>query len=160
MSDQLAAMFNNAVGMLDTAPARSMQLFTEITSADETACDAWVGRIRCGDTDRSTLFRAWYSRGIPWAANNVAGAHTQPPVTVRATRWAGEVTVEWDHPYCRVTAFEVQSSTDGNVWTARAVVEPVATNLTFPSDVPVKVRVRAIGTDTTNWTVPVIAAAA
>ncbi|OYO89384.1 type VII secretion AAA-ATPase EccA, partial [Serratia marcescens] len=26
------------------------------------ACDAWIGRIRCGDTDRVTLFRAWYSR--------------------------------------------------------------------------------------------------
>ncbi len=39
-----------------------MDLFTEITNYDESACDAWVGRIRCGDVDRVTLFRAWYSR--------------------------------------------------------------------------------------------------
>src|SRR5689334_2226408 len=37
-------------------------MFTEITDYDESACDAWVGRIRCGDTDRVTMFRAWYSR--------------------------------------------------------------------------------------------------
>jgi hypothetical protein len=63
MTDQLAALFGSAVGMLPTAPARSLQMFTEITAIDESACDAWVGRIRCGDTDRATLFRAWYSRG-------------------------------------------------------------------------------------------------
>ena len=49
--------------MLPTAPTRSLAMFTEITGVDETACDAWVGRIRCGDIDRVTLFRAWFSRG-------------------------------------------------------------------------------------------------
>jgi type VII secretion ATPase EccA len=63
MTDHLAGLFGSAVGMLATSPARSLELFTEITSYDETACDAWVGRIRCGDTDRVTLFRAWFSRG-------------------------------------------------------------------------------------------------
>lgn len=63
MTDHLAGLFGSAVGMLPTSPARSLELFSEITSADETACDAWVGRIRCGDTDRVTLFRAWFSRG-------------------------------------------------------------------------------------------------
>ncbi|MET0453434.1 MAG: type VII secretion AAA-ATPase EccA [Mycobacterium sp.] len=63
MTDQLAALFGSAVGMLPTAPTRSLAMFTEITNIDETACDAWVGRIRCGDIDRVTLFRAWYSRG-------------------------------------------------------------------------------------------------
>ena len=62
MTEHLSSLFGTAVGMLPTAPARSLELFTEITSADETACDAWVGRLRCGDTDRATLFRAWYSR--------------------------------------------------------------------------------------------------
>ncbi|WP_255802042.1 type VII secretion AAA-ATPase EccA [Mycobacteroides abscessus] len=36
--------------------------FTEITTYDEAACDAWVGRISCGDVDRITLFRAWFAR--------------------------------------------------------------------------------------------------
>ncbi|OBI21792.1 type VII secretion AAA-ATPase EccA [Mycobacterium sp. E2462] len=62
MNDQLAGMFESAVGMLPISQARSLDLFTEITDHDESACDAWVGRIRCGDTDRVTLFRAWYSR--------------------------------------------------------------------------------------------------
>ena len=54
MNDQLTALFGSAVGMLPTAPARSLQMFSEITAIDETACDAWVGRIRCGDADRAT----------------------------------------------------------------------------------------------------------
>ena len=62
MTEHLAGLFGSAVGMLPSSPARSFELFTEITNLDETACDAWVGRIRCGDTDRVTLFRAWYSR--------------------------------------------------------------------------------------------------
>ena len=62
MTEHLASLFGSAVGMLPSAPARSLELFTEITNLDESACDAWVGRIRCGDTDRVTLFRAWYSR--------------------------------------------------------------------------------------------------
>ena len=49
--------------MLPSAPTRSLELFSEITAVDESACDAWVGRIRCGDTERATVFRAWYSRG-------------------------------------------------------------------------------------------------
>ncbi|OBK18472.1 type VII secretion AAA-ATPase EccA [Mycobacterium asiaticum] len=62
MTDRLAGLFDSAVGMLPLSEARSLDLFTEITNYDESACDAWVGRIRCGDTDRVTLFRAWYSR--------------------------------------------------------------------------------------------------
>lgn len=62
MTDRLAGLFESAVGMLPMSEARSLELFSEITDYDETACDAWVGRIRCGDTDRVTLFRAWYSR--------------------------------------------------------------------------------------------------
>lgn len=62
MTDRLAGLFESAVGMLPLSEARSLDLFTEITDDDESACDAWVGRIRCGDTDRVTLFRAWYSR--------------------------------------------------------------------------------------------------
>jgi len=63
MTDQLAGLFGSAVGMLQNSQGRALEIFTEITSLDETACDAWVGRIRCGDNDRVTLFRAWYSRG-------------------------------------------------------------------------------------------------
>ncbi|GJO46743.1 ESX-1 secretion system protein EccA1 [Mycobacterium marinum] len=62
MTDRLAGLFESAVSMLPLSESRSMDLFTEITNYDESACDAWVGRIRCGDVDRVTLFRAWYSR--------------------------------------------------------------------------------------------------
>ncbi|MBS1696728.1 MAG: type VII secretion AAA-ATPase EccA [Actinobacteria bacterium] len=63
MSEHLAGLFGTAAGMLPSAPTRSLELFSEITAMDESACDAWVGRIRCGDTERATVFRAWYSRG-------------------------------------------------------------------------------------------------
>lgn len=62
MTEHLASLFGSGVGILPSSPARSFELFTEITDLDDAACDAWVGRIRCGDTDRVTLFRAWYSR--------------------------------------------------------------------------------------------------
>lgn len=62
MTEHLEHIFGSAVGMLPTSSARALEMFTEITDLDETACDAWVGRIRCGDTDRVTMFRAWYSR--------------------------------------------------------------------------------------------------
>ncbi|WP_454561435.1 type VII secretion AAA-ATPase EccA [Mycobacterium haemophilum] len=62
MIDRLGSLFESAAGMLPMSEARSLELFTEITNYDEAACDAWIGRIRCGDTDRVTLFRAWYSR--------------------------------------------------------------------------------------------------
>jgi len=62
MSDRLTNLFESAVGMLSISQPRALEVFTEITNADESACDAWVGRLRCGDTDRATLFRAWYSR--------------------------------------------------------------------------------------------------
>ncbi|BBX55804.1 ESX-1 secretion system protein EccA1 [Mycobacterium shottsii] len=62
MTDRLTGLFESAVSMLPLSESRSMDLFTEITNYDESACDAWVGRIRCGDVDRVTLFRAWYSR--------------------------------------------------------------------------------------------------
>lgn len=62
MTEHLSSLFGSAVGMLASTPARAFEIFTEITTFDESACDAWVGRIRCGDTDRVTLFRAWYSR--------------------------------------------------------------------------------------------------
>ncbi len=60
--DRLADLFEAAVGMLPLSGERSLDIFTEITDDDESACDAWIGRIRCGDTDRVTMFRAWYSR--------------------------------------------------------------------------------------------------
>src|SRR5882757_10269468 len=62
MTDRLAGLFDSAVGMLPVSEDRSLAMFTEITNDDESACDAWIGRIRCGDTDRVTLFRAWFSR--------------------------------------------------------------------------------------------------
>ena len=43
MSDHLASLFGTAVGMLPTSPARALELFTEITNYDETACDAGSG---------------------------------------------------------------------------------------------------------------------
>lgn len=56
----LASDYAAAAGNFDKTAA--LQRFTEITVADKTACDAWIGRIACGDDSPTTLFRAWMSR--------------------------------------------------------------------------------------------------
>ena len=78
MTDHLAGLFGSAVGMLPTSPARSLELFSEITSADETACDAWVGRIQAG-SDR-------IARGLPVGFTHTAQAldYLQPLDWLRA----------------------------------------------------------------------------
>lgn len=127
MSDQLAAMFNNAVGMLDTAPARSMQLFTEITSVDDTACDAWIGRIRCGDADRTTLFRAWYSRGnLGMLAGQAEVSLAQVNARVRIGGELGDITYPVNSPLALTLAFAVNEAAEGNYADALEAVESAA----------------------------------
>jgi type VII secretion ATPase EccA len=58
--DYLANLYSTAARTENTHQAT--ERFTGITTIDESACDAWVGRISRGDYSRSTLFRAWYSR--------------------------------------------------------------------------------------------------
>lgn len=96
----------------------------------------------------------WFE-AIPVASNNVTGSYTVSPLKVKASKWGSEVSAEWSAPYCRVTAYEVQSSPDGATWSSVTVAEPVARRVTFTSASPVKVRVRAIGTETSSWTAPV-----
>lgn len=111
--------------------------------------------IHYGREAAEVIGREWFA-AIPRASNNVAASSTTPPLKVAAERWGDQVTVSWTPPYCRVTAYEVQSSSDGSTWESETVAEPLATRLSFQSETPVKVRVRAIGKDTSAWTVPVI----
>ncbi len=115
MSDHLVALFGSAVGMLPSAPARSLELFTEITAADETACDAWVGRIRCGDSDRATLFRAWFSRnnfgqlaGAAEISMNSVGAR------IPIGGLFGDITYPVNSPLAITMAFAVREAAEGN----------------------------------------------
>ncbi len=115
MSDHLVALFGSAVGMLPSAPARSLELFTEITAADETACDAWVGRIRCGDSDRATLFRAWFSRnnfgqlaGAAEISMNSVGAR------IPIGGMFGDITYPVNSPLAITMAFAVREAAEGN----------------------------------------------
>jgi type VII secretion ATPase EccA len=115
MTDHLASLFGTAVGMLPSAPARSLELFTEITNYDETACDAWVGRIRCGDNDRVTMFRAWYSRTN---FGQLAGSAEIPMNSVNA-RIAiggqyGDITYPVNSPLAITLGFAVNEALGGN----------------------------------------------
>jgi type VII secretion ATPase EccA len=115
MTDQLTGLFGSAVGMLPTAPARSLELFTEITTLDETACDAWVGRIRCGDTDRVTLFRAWYSRNnfgqLAGAAEiSMNGLNARVPIGGQF----GDITYPVNSPLAITMGFAVHEAAVGN----------------------------------------------
>jgi type VII secretion ATPase EccA len=124
MTDQLAGLFGSAVGMLPNSPARSLELFTEITSHDETACDAWVGRIRCGDTDRVTLFRAWYSRnnfgqlaGAAEISMNSVGARV--PIGGQF----GDITYPVNSPLAITMGFAVNEAAEGNFADAMEALE-------------------------------------
>ena len=126
MADHLANLFGSAAGMLSTAPARSLELFTEITTYDETACDAWVGRIRCGDTDRVTLFRAWYSRNNFGA---LAGA-AEVPMNSLAARvpiggMFGDITYPVNSPVAITMGFAVHEASVGNYVDAMEALEDI-----------------------------------
>jgi len=101
--------------MLPNAPARSLELFTEITTIDETACDGWVGRIRCGDTDRATLFRAWYSRT---RFGQLAGAAEISMNTLNARvpigGQFGDITYPVNSPLAITMGFAVNEASVGN----------------------------------------------
>ncbi|BCI50783.1 ESX-1 secretion system protein EccA1 [Mycolicibacterium litorale] len=126
MSDHLASLFGSAVGMLPNAPARSYELFTDITNYDETACDAWVGRIRCGDMDRVTLFRAWYSRGN---FGQLAGA-AEISMNSLAARIPigglfGEITYPITSPLAITMGFAVHEAEEGNFADAMEALDNV-----------------------------------
>jgi type VII secretion ATPase EccA len=115
MTDRLAGLFESAVGMLPISEARSLELFTEITDYDESACDAWVGRIRCGDSDRVTLFRAWYSRtrlghlaGSAQISLSAVGART------RIGGLYGDITYPIISPLAITMGFAVSEAALGN----------------------------------------------
>lgn len=124
MTDQLAGLFGSAVGMLPSSPARSLEIFSEITSHDETACDAWVGRIRCGDTDRVTLFRAWFSRnnfgqlaGAAEISMNSVGARV--PIGGQF----GDITYPVNSPLAITMGFAVNEAAEGNFADAMEALE-------------------------------------
>jgi type VII secretion ATPase EccA len=115
MTDRQAGLFESAVGMLPMSEARALELFTEITNDDEWACDAWVGRIRCGDTDRVTLFRAWYSRtrfghlaGSAQISMNAVGAR------VPIGGLYGDITYPVNSPLAITLGFAVSEAAQGN----------------------------------------------
>jgi type VII secretion ATPase EccA len=124
MTDHLAGLFENAVGMLPVSVARSLDLFTEITDYDESACDAWVGRIRCGDNDRVTLFRAWYSRthfgrlaGAAQISMSAVGAR------VPIGGLYGDITYPVNSPLAITLGFAANEAAQGNYVDAMEAVE-------------------------------------
>src|SRR6201996_986087 len=124
MSDHLAGLFENAVGMLPVSEARSLDLFTEITNYDESACDAWVGRIRCGDNDRVTLFRAWYSHTH---FGRLAGS-AQISMTTVAARVPigglyGDITYPVNSPLAITLGFAANEASHGNYADAMEAIE-------------------------------------
>ncbi len=128
MSDHLAGLFGSAVGMLQTAPARSLEMFTDITNMDDTACDAWVGRLRCGDDDRVTLFRAWFSR------NNFGRLAGAAEISMNALNARvpigglfGDITYPVVSPLAITIGFAVREAAEGNYSDAMEALDGVPT---------------------------------
>jgi type VII secretion ATPase EccA len=126
MSEHLTSLFGSAVGMLPSAPARSFEIFSEITSMDETACDAWVGRIRCGDTDRVTLFRAWYSRAnFGKLAGSAEISMTSVNARIPIGGQFGDITYPINSPLAITMGFAVHEAAVGNYADAMEALEDV-----------------------------------
>jgi type VII secretion ATPase EccA len=126
MSDHLTSLFGSAVGMLPSSPARSMEIFSEITTMDETACDAWVGRIRCGDTDRVTLFRAWYSRSnFGQLAGSAEISMNSINARVPIGGQFGDITYPINSPLAITMGFAVHEAAVGNYADAMEALEDV-----------------------------------
>jgi type VII secretion ATPase EccA len=126
MSEHLTSLFGSAVGMLPSAPARSFEIFSEITSMDETACDAWVGRIRCGDTDRVTLFRAWYSRSnFGKLAGSAEISMNSVNARVPIGGQFGDITYPINSPLAITMGFAVHEAAVGNYADAMEALEDV-----------------------------------
>lgn len=124
MTDHLANLFGSAVGMLPMSAARSMELFTEITNYDESACDAWIGRIRCGDIDRVTLFRAWYSRrNFGQLAGSAEISLSSLNVRIPIGGLYGDITYPINSPLAITLGFAVSEATAGNYADAMEALE-------------------------------------
>jgi type VII secretion ATPase EccA len=115
MADHLTGLFESAVGMLTISESRALDVFTDITNDDDSACDAWVGRVRCGDTDRATLFRAWYSRtqfgqlsGLAQISMNAVGAK------IPIGGLFGDITYPVNSPLAITIGFAVNEASHGN----------------------------------------------
>lgn len=127
MADHLANVFASAVGMLATSPARSQELFTEITHYDEAACDAWIGRIGGGDLDRVTLFRAWFSRknfGRLAGAAEISVNSMNARVPIGGA--FGNITYPVNSPLALTMGFAVSEATAGNFADAMEAIDDAA----------------------------------
>jgi len=126
MTEQLAGLFGSAVGMLASSQARSFELFTEVTTLDESACDAWVGRIRCGDTDRVTLFRAWYSRSnFGQLAGSAEISMNSLNARIPIGGMFGDITYPINSPLAITMGFAVHEASVGNYADAMEALEDV-----------------------------------
>ena len=126
MSDHLSSLFGSAVGMLPSSPARSFEIFSEITAMDETACDAWVGRIRCGDNDRVTLFRAWYSRSnFGQLAGSAEISMNSINARVPIGGQFGDITYPINSPLAITMGFAVHEAAVGNYADAMEALDGV-----------------------------------
>ncbi len=128
MTDRLADLFETAVGTLPMSEARALDIFTEITDYDESACDAWIGRIRCGDTDRATLFRAWYSRrnfGQLAASARISMGALAARVPIGGLY--GDITYPVTSPLAIAMGFAASEAAQGNFVDAMEAIDAVNT---------------------------------
>ncbi|QFP96640.1 tail protein [Gordonia phage Denise] len=67
-----------------------------------------------------------FARAIDTARLNVAAAKPLPPQNLRVTRSGSTATITWEHPDSRVTAFTIETATDGTGSTWSPVTLPIA----------------------------------
>jgi type VII secretion ATPase EccA len=68
MNEQARELFAagaTAMGLLGGGrpnPGQAVRYFSAASEADPTMCDAWLGRMLCGDTDTRIVYKAWSAR--------------------------------------------------------------------------------------------------
>ncbi len=99
---------------------------------------------RAGATGMGRAMRA----AVEEAVANTVGTDPVPPTTVEAVRDGSTVTIRWDRPLCRVTAYTVQTNTDGAGWVTLTRPLPLHREATLTGVTGSRVQVRVSTTNT------------
>ncbi|MFF2485264.1 sialate O-acetylesterase [Microbacterium sp. NPDC058062] len=113
-------------------------------------------RIHWSPQGQAQRARVMAASGLLRARLNVATSTPVPPQNVRVSRSGTAVSIEWDAPPCRVTAYAVEVSTNsGSSWTSLTLDGPIITlaATTATATDPVWVRARTTNeVGTSDWT--------
>lgn len=113
-------------------------------------------RVHWSPQGQAQRARVMATDGLYRARLNVTAANPVQPQNLRITRSGTAVSINWDAPPARVTAYALEMSTDsGTTWVAQTLVGPIITEHQATATATLPVWVRAKSTNevgTSDWT--------